>query len=268
VDDVDGDGTRDLLVTAAGSGRAYLVSPRTGDILRVFYSPLPEGFFGGSFAWLGDIDGDGKSDVAFGHVAVGSLDDPQPGQVYLFSGTGALLSIIQSPTPGDWSFGSGLGALGDVDGDGVRDFAITGGQGLTVASGAKHGAPLYTLPPQGSFWGELISPLPDLDCDGVPELVVSGRDCASTGSLYAYSGKTGMPYVTLAPRQLNTRARFSISMSLLDERPDGSLDFVVGASGQGPIPDAGAVFVVRLNREAGCELPHDEVALDPVVSLP
>ena len=264
--DVDGDGTRDLLVTAPSSGRAYLVSPRSGEVLRVFRSPALGAFFGWSSAWLGDIDGDGLGDIALGEVPTG-VGQPRGGRVYLFSGTGALLSTIDSPTPDDWFFGSGLGALGDIDGDGVNDFAMTGIQGLTVASGAKLGTALYSLPTQGAYWGEVISVLPDLDCDGVRDFVVSGRDCATSGSIYAYSGKTGTPYVTFAPPGLNTRARFSISMSLLDQHPDGSLDLAVGASGEGPLLDAGGVFVVRLDPEPGCEPPHDAVP-DTVVALP
>src|SRR5215207_530212 len=41
VDDLDGDGVRDLLVTAPASGRAYVIGARSGEPLRLFQSPAP-----------------------------------------------------------------------------------------------------------------------------------------------------------------------------------------------------------------------------------
>lgn len=269
-DDVDGDGARDLLVTAIIGGQAGLVSARSGATLRVFHSPTPfaRAFFGWSVAWLGDIDGDRVGDVALGEIA---LDANNPdgtripgsagnGHVYLYSGNGTLLATLVSPSGQDQSFGFGLTSLSDIDGDGVRDLAIASTLGVSVVSAGRLGAPLYTIDTEGLFFGEVMSSVPDLDCDGVADLAVSGRDCGPPGAVYLYSGASGATLLKLTGLSLKNGARVGRSLSLLDQQPNGAVDFVVGATGEGDLANEGRALVVRLSSDSVCKRTHSEPA--------
>jgi len=148
--DFDGDGLRDLLVGArgvdgdgAGTGAVYLVSgpvsaygPDTpmDDVDVILSGTEVDGTttgFGASAQGVGDLDGDGVDDLAVGadyHDGV----DTNAGAVFVWHGsTGGLTSgedttaalSISGRETGD-RFGSSLGRVGDLDGDGRGDLLI------------------------------------------------------------------------------------------------------------------------------------------------
>jgi hypothetical protein len=101
--------------------------------------------FGSALATLGDLFGDGTTELAVG--APGSLG--QAGAVWILSldatgsvvahtkigtGAGGLTAVLDAGE----DFGAGLAALGDLDGDGVPDLAV--GQPGNDASGEATGA--------------------------------------------------------------------------------------------------------------------------------
>ena len=68
--DVDGDGVPDLVVgawqyasTAAAAGRVYLVSGKDGRVLRTYTCRIPGDTLGFDAVGMGDVDGDGTSDL-------------------------------------------------------------------------------------------------------------------------------------------------------------------------------------------------------------
>lgn len=68
--DVDGDGIEDLIVgawqygeVAASAGRAYLYSGRDGHLIKTFTCRTPGDTFGFDAVGLGDVDGDGTTDL-------------------------------------------------------------------------------------------------------------------------------------------------------------------------------------------------------------
>jgi hypothetical protein len=105
-------------------------------------------FFGSSIAAIGDLDGNGVSELVVG--ATGDDDGNFTGAVWvLFLGpTGSLQSAAKvSPSSGglepgvfiDGSrFGSSVAGLGDIDADGVPDFAVGGdtARGVLLSQGA------------------------------------------------------------------------------------------------------------------------------------
>ncbi len=190
VDDLDGDGYADLLVSAPfadGTGKAYLLSGATGTILRTHQDVSGE-FFGGDISGVGDQNGDGFEDYAVG--------DRGQDTVRLFSGKdGSLLdSIAIAPTASTYS----VAHAEDWDGDGVDDMWVgavgtgvvylTTGTGTILSSAVDPIADPATTAPQDAF-GWSVAVTDDIGADGQRDLIVGdggearGQE-AATGSAY------------------------------------------------------------------------------------
>jgi hypothetical protein len=147
--DINDDGTPDLAVGEPGRqiddrdrmGQAYVVSGATGEVLHELAAPsrtLPGGWgFGASVAAVGDLDGDGTSDLLVG----GSQEVRATGvESFLFSGaTGQTLSV-EEPDPG---YGSPrmVAPAGDLDGDDTPDLLFSDGEAVWVVSGGRVQSP-------------------------------------------------------------------------------------------------------------------------------
>jgi hypothetical protein len=128
LDDVDGDGRPDLAVGApwsgARAGEVWVLSSGTGRELRRWTGTDRRAGFGGVVAAVGDLDRDGKGDIAVG--APGTEDQTRTlrGEVVVYSGaTGKELRRWTGTQPGEL-YGRMIVDAGDLDGDGVDDVAI------------------------------------------------------------------------------------------------------------------------------------------------
>ena len=199
-DDIDGDGVVDVLIGASGE-RVILLSGATGASLLTLTPPASGEGFGLAFCQAGDQDGDGTIDVAVGapnapgpQVIGGMLDPNAPlaGKVYVFSGaTGAILETWTAPvSPAvqlnfptalrfKGRFGSDLCHMGDLDGDGIDEVAVSGhtfaltpllqeGSRVQIISGATASA-LIELP----AGGYRICRVDDIDGDGKSDIAAS-----------------------------------------------------------------------------------------------
>lgn len=132
-----------------------------------------------------------------------------------------VIHHLRGSAPGDW-FGWATTGTDDLDGDGVRDFAVGAFQNRnfgTVAErkdpgyvhvfSSRTGARLHTLVPEGSgaldaaddHFGARLSGVDDLDGDGVGDLLVGAYlydalddgpdDDENSGAAMLYSGATG-----------------------------------------------------------------------------
>jgi hypothetical protein len=201
--DLDGDRIPDLVVGAPGlrSGKARggieFISGATGALLRVVTGVDPRGRpgleFGRRLAAVGDLDSDGVPDVLTGRIDV---------SVSLHSGKdGTLLRELEDPERYGYlrGFGDSLAAIGDVDGDGIGDFAIGceehidsgDAYDVTIVSG-KSFTVLKVLESNDRFL--VVAPAGDLDGDGVPDLLVGRWE---DGIVEIYSGKTWRPWRTI-----------------------------------------------------------------------
>ena len=202
--DVNDDGVPDLVVGApqngsifaGGPGYARVHSGVDGSVLlTVPYGGGPAAF-GSTVAGLGDLDGDGSSDIA-----VGAPFDDGPGVtrglVSIHSGsTGAVLFSYPGEVDGD-RLGHTVAAAGDLNGDGVPDFAacafnsdvVTLNSGTTIAWSGVDGSELHRWEGEtnNAHFGVAIRAAGDVNSDGSDDLLVGGL----TGDLQLFSGATG-----------------------------------------------------------------------------
>ncbi len=170
---------------------------------------------------------------------------------------GSWIQVHMVQGPSDRSqFGLVLGEVGDLDGDGRKEWAVTapknnaGGRknagSVFVYSGADASLVYQIDGSHGSnFLGAYSLVMAgDLNADSVPDFLVSGLgDLGESGSVWLFSGKDG----SLLRRQDGTAPGdlFGISLASLPDL-DGDLveDYAVVSPGADPggLTDAGSVF--------------------------
>ena len=268
VGDLDGDGWPDVAVGAPSdrtglsvTGSVRLCSGVDGAQLDIVFGPDADGAFGSAIAGLGDVDGDGVPDLA-----VGADNSNAPG---LFA-AGAVHGVSGADGSILWSlYGAGaqellgghVAALGDLDGDGVREVGVgsprfdgpgTGRGVLRVLSGAD-GTELWSVvgaTDAESFGGPLAS-VGDVTGDGVPDVAVASvapaDPGASPGTVRLLSGANGAEIVRL-PNPDPVRFPGAALAGLGDWNGDGVPDFAVGTLGLPTALEPGSVQLYL----AGC----------------
>ncbi len=164
-------------------GLLGLFAPASNAQGRIWYADgeNSQDLFGSSLEILPDLDADGLPEVligAYGHMC-GPSASPTDGAVYEFSESGAQLDEWYGT---EELLGVALARLGDVDQDGVDDFALGASAWRDPTKGpatgrvhvisAKAGATLFIVQgnlPDMSF-GAAVAGLPDYDGDGYPEM--------------------------------------------------------------------------------------------------
>ncbi|MDQ3733371.1 MAG: FG-GAP-like repeat-containing protein, partial [Actinomycetota bacterium] len=161
--DIDGDGTNDFFVAALShsangnnTGRVYLLSGRTREVLRRFESPEPQegAQFGFYISVFGDSDGDGKDDIAIGTDAQDVGGNDGQGKAWAFSSaTGRMLFAMDNPAPQPSArFGSRIGRAGDIAGNGVPEIIVgASNNDIPAGCGVGRGGTGQPPVPEGCF---------------------------------------------------------------------------------------------------------------------
>jgi hypothetical protein len=151
--DVNADGRADLIVSpdASGGGRVVVYDGATGQMVASFLGIDDQKFRGGARVAVGDVNGDGVSDVV---VSAGLTGGPR---VAVFDGTSLKAGSTPSKLINDFfAFDENLRdgvyvAAGDLNGDGFADLIFGGGPGGGARVLARDGKSLFGPGAGGQF---------------------------------------------------------------------------------------------------------------------
>jgi hypothetical protein len=196
--DVDGDGFADLAVGSSHpiAGRVFvylgsatgLVDPPASTLLGPDGSG---GFFGGSVASAGDVDGDGFADLAVG--AASAMSGAGRVHVYLGSATGVPSSpslTLTSPDGTGGGLGGSVASPGDIDGDGFADLAASAANRVDVFLGSATGLPATpstSLIGPGAGFGSTVASAGASSRRAPSPLTAASRGCRAPRSARASS---------------------------------------------------------------------------------
>ena len=255
--DVNGDGLEDILVGSphfdgpgigGNSGRVELLLA-TGAAIplsapqHVGYGLTSGDQLGTTVVGIGDIDGDGDTDLAAGAPFSEFGGNVSAGRVHVWLVTGGM---VATSTPiyleGEVSFtswGDALAAVGDVNGDGFADLGV-GGSG-NERYGVYFGGPTGIQDPPGfdvfgpanTAAGELAGG-GDVNGDGLGDLLVGApfANANDSGSVTLYYGARGGPSASFSDSDSGDGVGDQLGIDVAgvgDVNGDGYDDVLVGA---------------------------------------
>lgn len=233
-DDVDGDGVTDLVALALDPGligRVDILSGASGARLAQAQHP------GSVLARGADLDGDGIAEVLLGNPLEFHSGTYDRGAVRALSGR--TLQPLQSwlPASGDRNFGFALCRMGDHDGDGVAEVAVSSPS--TFPYGASSGRVELRSGANGSLldavdspalegFGWSLAPMSDGDGDGLADLAVGAPDAFGRAGAVAVVGSRDFTVLRILPGVGGERFG-SLLASAGDLQGDGGDELLVAA---------------------------------------
>ncbi|MEZ6196205.1 MAG: integrin alpha [Planctomycetota bacterium] len=215
--DADGDGRAEILIGSPSAqnsqfekGRAEIRSGTTGLVIQSYDGVAMNDHFGSALCSPGDLDGDLIPDLL---VGAPGANQPPTG---FFQGTGAVsafstltgqLLFVRNGDAADDLFGAAIVGLGDIDADGIADWAVgapgadPGGianAGLLRVFVSSQATPLYDRPGTVAQqrYAETLASAGDLTADGFPEILVGAPNDPSLapggGSVETFDAVAGL----------------------------------------------------------------------------
>lgn len=162
-----------VCVVAMGSAAA-----RAQQVLAELRLPGEFGSIGNVVGRLGDITGDGESELLVGGPVGTFVKSSAGGGTLTFAS-----NHLETPIAVD--------GVGDLDGDGAPDFVSVTNVTIRACSSAD-GSVLWTAPAgTGSNFKGAVDDLQDVDGDGIPDVAVSESQVPSTPQIRVFSGADG-----------------------------------------------------------------------------
>ena len=267
--DLTNDGIPDIAIGAFAQeniGYVYLFNGSNGKPLRTIAPPAGSLAFGWSLSAAGDVNKDGIPDIVIGAPYTTVGQNTVQGQAYVFSGKDdALLLTLDNPQPmAGGVFGWRMTSVGDQDKDGVPDLLVGApyqdvnkviSQGAAYVFSGATGKLLFPLkdpvPRPYAVFGYTVAEGPDVNQDGVPELLVGAPyqtvdQFHVQGEVFLFNGRDGRHLTTFDNPYPHQGSSFGYTVvSPGDVNGDKIPDFAIGASGQGIMdkPAVGRVMV-------------------------
>ena len=247
--DIDRDGVLDAALCIAPNRNEdcviEIVSGRTLASLKSIHVPFSGWHPLGAITSLGDLNGDGVPEigVATSYCIFESLSN----HVYVFSGkSGERLGQLVGHE-GKGGFGAAIGAIGDLDGDGVNELAVVDDYegAVQIYSGRTreymHSLEYRWSAPAGIELGN-ITQLGDIDGDGVRDFGLT-IDTFPLGEAHIYSGKSGKALRRHAAREFPDEVYPAFIADVGDLDHDGLGDYAIGTSHHLDSQERGSVTV-------------------------
>jgi hypothetical protein len=196
VGDFNGDGKPDLAVTNSGSNSVSIFLGK-GDGTFTLKSTFSSVESGPGVIVVGDFDGDGKLDLA---VAENVLI-PAPlvhGYVVVFKGNGDGTFTHNGTVGSAANVTYSSIAVGDFNGDGIPDLAVTDHANGTVSIFTGNGNGVFTLKSTltTGMWPSSVV-VGDFNGDGIPDLAVANYE--SGGEVQIFTGNGDGTFTPLSP---------------------------------------------------------------------
>lgn len=260
--DIDGDGTRDLLVGAPGApaasqvygtfyGAAHLLSGADGGLIRRHHATVYREYLGFSVAGCDDLDGDGVGDYLVGGIQESQILTATTGRgwVRAYSGaTGAELYVVRGTSLYFGNFGWAIQMVDDVDLDGLRDFVVgdPGHDGVpsydnrgrvSLHSAADGSVIREWTGAAGESLGRHLAWIEDLDGDGCADILTTRADAPwDDRAVVVLGSASSLPLAVITRRQDES---FADDLTTIpDLTGDGRRELVV-TSPDAPAPAAG-----------------------------
>ncbi|MEQ8770091.1 MAG: integrin alpha [Phycisphaerales bacterium] len=267
--DVDGDGVFDILVCAAfynpgTTGRAYVYSGADYTPIHIIDAPTNGGIFGLGAGGIGDITGDGKSELVI--AAPGASTG---GLAFVYDGaTGAQLPFSPLVPDATAAFFGNLFASGpgDIDADGTPDIFISdlgddengNNAGKSYVFSGADGSRILTIPgPAAEDQFGVGRGCGDANGDGVPDFIIasyiSSAFSPQAGRAFLVSGTDGR-FLRSITRRANNQLFGWSCVGAGDLNADGYPDFAISSltNGGGANPQRGRVYVIAGEPEPLC----------------
>jgi hypothetical protein len=231
----------ELLISAPmggmkGTGQVCVLDPNQGKVRMRVDSLADESWFGVSCIWLADLDKDGFDDfLVRTRVKLEGKENTQDAFVVLSGKDGKRLWTFRSLTESYLSEARPLALIGDSDGDGIQDFAIAG-DGKCWVIGSRKLTALFVVADQehqdDSSFGYSMCSIPDIDGDGITDLVIGDpqlEEGGSPGELTLASGANGATILKIQGDQPAGGFAFCLARTS-DFDGDGKEDLLVASN--------------------------------------
>lgn len=263
--DVNADGIPDVVAAAPYINEVRVFSGDDGTELFSVAGADTSGAFGLSVKGLGDINGDGHSDLLIGEpfqvwgAPINGGDLSRPGRAHIISGADAsTLAILEGDAPGD---GFGSSVSGRVLESGGYRFIVgapgggEAGTGMAWVFDSLEG-PLFTAEPDAGaaqFASMFLSVVGDLNADGTEDIYIAdwGDNAAAPGAgkIYLYSGTDGDRLFAIEGEAAGDGYGIGIA-DAGDVDRDGYDDLIVGAWQHASAAPSGGKLYVHSGRDA------------------